>query len=459
MSTEALGPPLGDAERAVARPENSSGGAVPREVFESLASGVVVQDPSGAIVDANPAACRILGLTWDQMQGRTSTDPAWRAVHEDGSDFPGETHPAMVAIATGLPVRGAVMGVYKPDGGLTWILINSEPIHRSDGSATGSVASRITDITEQVLLRERLAAVDAGSGLSLGVTTRNQVTMWGAHGAGIDGRAGTVAPATPLVVAGLSAVRTVAAGEFQCAAIDAAGALYTWGLNLDGALGREAAAFESPPARVGALPALRAVALGNGYMLALTRDGTVFAWGANAAGQLGLGHLQSVPVPSPVRMPQRVEALAAGASHALALTASGDVLAWGSNNHGQLGRPEPAYAPTPTVVALPERAQAVAAGTYFSLALGNSGRVYAWGWNRHGQLGQGDRDDRRAPVPVAGLVGARAIAAGQAHAVALAGDGLYGWGSNIAGQLGAAATEQAQPLRLLAISQPERLDA
>ena len=157
MSTEALGPPLGDAERAVARPATSSGGAVPREVFESLASGVVVQDPSGAIVDANPAACLILGLTWDQMQGRTSTDPAWRAVHEDGSDFPGETHPAMVAIATGQPVRGAVMGVHKAAGGLTWILINSEPIHRSDGSATGSVASTFTDITEQVVLRERLA--------------------------------------------------------------------------------------------------------------------------------------------------------------------------------------------------------------------------------------------------------------------------------------------------------------
>lgn len=156
MSTEAPEPLLDD-ERTVAPGGSGSGGAVSREVFESLASGVVVQGPSGAIVDANPAACLILGLTWDQMQGRSSTDAAWRAVHEDGSDYPGETHPAMVAIATGQPVRGAVMGVFKPDGELTWILINAEPIRRSDGSPTGSVATTFTDMTEQVRLRERLA--------------------------------------------------------------------------------------------------------------------------------------------------------------------------------------------------------------------------------------------------------------------------------------------------------------
>jgi len=31
-------------------------------------------------------------LTIDQMQGRLSVDPRWRAIHQDGSDFPGERH-------------------------------------------------------------------------------------------------------------------------------------------------------------------------------------------------------------------------------------------------------------------------------------------------------------------------------------------------------------------------------
>ncbi|HET7901507.1 MAG TPA: diguanylate cyclase, partial [Candidatus Nanopelagicales bacterium] len=131
-------------------------GDVPRSIFESLASGVVVQAADGRIVEANAAACRILGMTWDQMQGRTSVDPRWRAVHEDGSELPGDQHPAMVCIASGEPVRDVVMGVHKPDGGLTWILVNAEPIRDADGRPTGSVATTFTDLTEQVRLRAEL---------------------------------------------------------------------------------------------------------------------------------------------------------------------------------------------------------------------------------------------------------------------------------------------------------------
>jgi PAS domain-containing protein len=62
-----------------------------RTLFQTMAQGVVFQDADGKIVSANPAAERILGLSLDQLQGRTSVDPRWRAIHEDGSDFPGET--------------------------------------------------------------------------------------------------------------------------------------------------------------------------------------------------------------------------------------------------------------------------------------------------------------------------------------------------------------------------------
>ncbi len=90
----------------------------------------------------------------------------------------------------------------------------------------------------EVLLREPVTAVAAGYGLSLGITPQRRVAIWGANGAGIAGRLGAVAPATPLLLGELTGVRAVEAGEFQSAAIDGAGNLFTWGLNLDGALGR-----------------------------------------------------------------------------------------------------------------------------------------------------------------------------------------------------------------------------
>ena len=57
-----------------------------RELFNTMAQGVVYQDKAGNIFDANPAALKILGLSMDQLQNRTSKDPEWKTIHEDGSE-------------------------------------------------------------------------------------------------------------------------------------------------------------------------------------------------------------------------------------------------------------------------------------------------------------------------------------------------------------------------------------
>jgi CheY-like chemotaxis protein len=56
-----------------------------RTLFETMAQGVVYQDAVGRIVEANPAAVRILGLPPEAMLGRLSSDRAWDAIREDGS--------------------------------------------------------------------------------------------------------------------------------------------------------------------------------------------------------------------------------------------------------------------------------------------------------------------------------------------------------------------------------------
>mgnify|MGYP006272547573 FL=1 len=136
-----------DQERQRTEQELSDSEQRYRSIITAMAEGVALHGPDGAIVAVNPAAQRILGLSEAQILGRDSMDPGWRAITEDGRDFPGEQHPAMVSLHTGQEVRGRVMGIEDPRRGTRWISINSEPL-RDETGTVGAVAT-FADITEQ----------------------------------------------------------------------------------------------------------------------------------------------------------------------------------------------------------------------------------------------------------------------------------------------------------------------
>jgi len=120
-----------------------------RTLFETMAQGVVYQDREGKIISANRAAERILGLTLPQMQRRTSFDPRWHAVHEDGSPFPGDEHPAMVSIKTGKAVGDVVMGIFNiREKGYRWIVINAIPQFRENEKEPYQAYATFNDITQ-----------------------------------------------------------------------------------------------------------------------------------------------------------------------------------------------------------------------------------------------------------------------------------------------------------------------
>jgi PAS domain S-box-containing protein len=128
-----------------------------RTLFETMAQGAVYQDANGQILSANPAAERILGLTLDQMQGRTSVDPRWKAIRRDGSDFPGDVHPAMVSLQTGQPVKDVVMGVFHPqEKKYYWINVNAVPLFNPGKDNPYQVYTTFSDITEQIQAERKI---------------------------------------------------------------------------------------------------------------------------------------------------------------------------------------------------------------------------------------------------------------------------------------------------------------
>jgi two-component system cell cycle sensor histidine kinase/response regulator CckA len=124
-------------------------------VVAALAEGIVFMDADGGLRASNASAERILGLTAKQIGGRTTFDPRWRAIHEDGSPFPGDTHPITVSLRTGQPCSNVIMGVHKPSGELTWISINSQPLFRRGERTPYAAVASFFDITERKQLEEQ----------------------------------------------------------------------------------------------------------------------------------------------------------------------------------------------------------------------------------------------------------------------------------------------------------------
>jgi len=127
-----------------------------RSVITSMAEGVVVQDRQSQIISCNASAERILGLSRDQILGRTSIDPRWHAIHTDGSDYPGDEHPAMVTLRTAEAQSDVVMGICKPDGSTSWISINTQPIVEPGATVPETVVASFHDITARLAAEAEL---------------------------------------------------------------------------------------------------------------------------------------------------------------------------------------------------------------------------------------------------------------------------------------------------------------
>ncbi len=127
-----------------------------RTFVQNLSAGIVVHDSSSAIILSNTSANHMLGLTWEQLNGKKAVDPAWYFLKEDGSVMPVEEYPVNVVLSTGDIIENYLTGICRPDlEKPVWAICNGYPVSDGHGNIKQAIIT-FTDITKRKEAEELL---------------------------------------------------------------------------------------------------------------------------------------------------------------------------------------------------------------------------------------------------------------------------------------------------------------
>jgi PAS domain S-box-containing protein len=120
-----------------------------RTLIQKIRAAVVLHGADTRILTANSLAQELLGLTEEQLLGRSSVDPSWHCVRDDGTLMPVSEYPANQVLATRQALRNFIVGVHRPsDQELVWTLVNGDPVLGPDGAVEQIIVTFI-DVTER----------------------------------------------------------------------------------------------------------------------------------------------------------------------------------------------------------------------------------------------------------------------------------------------------------------------
>ncbi len=189
------------------------------------------------------------------------------------------------------------------------------------------------------------------------------------------------------------------------------------------------------------LPVCKQVAVAPNHSVCLKSDGTIWSWGFNLYGQLGDGTNTSsyYSVVQEATKSTSWASISAGRDYTVAMKNDGTLWAWGYNFFGQLGNNSTANSNVP----VQEATQAkdwlrFSAGVSTVAAIKTNYTLWSWGNNQYGEIGDGTTIDRTVPTQEATkATNWYQVTTGGWTTIAIkANRTLFGWGSNVKGQIG-----------------------
>jgi len=119
-----------------------------RFLFETMPEGALLQDSEGKILMANHEAERIFGLSSEAMKNKKTEELQRAFVQKDGSAFPPEKYPYLVALDSGKTCSGVVMGIMLPASQTCrWIKVSALPRFHENTEKPYQVYTTFVEIT------------------------------------------------------------------------------------------------------------------------------------------------------------------------------------------------------------------------------------------------------------------------------------------------------------------------
>jgi two-component system cell cycle sensor histidine kinase/response regulator CckA len=132
-----------------------------RSILETVPGGIVHVGADGAILAANAEALRVLGLTYDALTQRYTTEFEPETIWEDGTPCPADAYPVSCALRTGKPQPATTIGVRRADGQTSWALFRAVPLRdEMTGRVSGAIVTFL-DITERKAAEAEREALEA----------------------------------------------------------------------------------------------------------------------------------------------------------------------------------------------------------------------------------------------------------------------------------------------------------
>ncbi len=128
-------------------------------LVETVPAAIVIHGPDGRILQCNPTARRLLGLTKEEALGKPLSDRAWKFINEDGSVMAMSEFPVAQVLTHRAAFWNRIVGITEKGKPKVWAFVNALPQLGPEGEVTEVIVG-FMDITERVAAEAALRHIN-----------------------------------------------------------------------------------------------------------------------------------------------------------------------------------------------------------------------------------------------------------------------------------------------------------